>query len=86
MALENELALKKTQPRQTNWNVQKRCHHTRAAPSATGGQSAGDPALRRRRCPTTWPAPWSAPQMMNVQLAPCHRPPSTIVIMMLRAP
>ena len=57
MALENELALKKTQPRQTNWNVQNRCHHDPRPPVGHGRQPPGDPTLapqvadhlRRRR-------------------------------------
>ena len=84
MALENEVALKNTQPRHTNWKVQKRSHQTRTGPSARAGSPR---AIRRcrRGWPTTWPTPWRPPQMRKVQLAPCQRPPSTMVIMMLRA-
>ena len=30
-----------------------------------------------------WPMPFSPPQIMKFQLAPCHRPPSSIVFMEL---
>ncbi len=76
-------ALKKTQPRHTNWKVRKRCTHTRTGPSATAG-SPRRTRLVRRRCPKLCPAPCSTPQKTNVQAAPCHRPPSTMVIMMLQ--
>ena len=76
-------ALKNTQPRHTNWNVKKRCTHTRTGPSATAG-SPRRTRLERRRCPKLCPAPCSAPHTTNVQAAPCQRPPSTMVIMMLR--
>ena len=76
-------ALKNTQPRQTNWKVKKRCTQTRTGPSATGGRPRRS-RLRRRTCPKDCPTPWRAPQITKVQAAPCHRPPSTMVIMMLR--
>ncbi len=82
-APEIPLALKKTQPRQTNWNVQNRCSHMRTGPSATGGNPCCT-RRRRRKCPTPCPIPCRAPQNTNVHAAPCHNPPRTMVIMMLR--
>ena len=82
-ACDMPVALKNTQPRQTNWKVRNRCTQTRTGPSATGG-SPRRSRLVRRRCPKLCPTPCRAPQITNVHAAPCHRPPSTMVIMMLR--
>ena len=42
-------------------------------------------ARRTRQRPITCPIPWNAPHATNVHPAPCHNPPSSIVIMMFTA-
>src|SRR5579875_3007997 len=56
-ALENDDALKKIHPRQTNWKVQNRCHPARQAPWATAG---GPRAIRRLPADAqgAWRAGW----------------------------
>ena len=77
----NESARKKTQARQTKWKVTIRA------------RQSGHPVARRRRCAAALPppalarqapTPWRPPQTTNVQAAPCHRPPSSIVSIRLR--
>ncbi len=51
----------------------RRPQYTRNGPSA----SSGTPRrlrVRRRRCPTHWPAPCRAPQTTKVHAAPCQEP------------
>ena len=82
-ACDMPVALKNTQPRQTYWKVRKRWTQSRTGPSATPG-SPRRSRLLRRMCPKLCPTPCRVPQTTNVHAAPCQRPPSTMVIMMLR--
>src|SRR5882762_9280555 len=66
---------KNTQPRSTTPIV---AAHARKRPAAPGGRGRGRRA-RTSRSPQR-AAPWTAPQITKFQRAPCHSPPSSIVI------
>ena len=60
------------QPKTTRWNVTAQRSH------------AGVRIRPPSACSATRPRPWNVPQATNVHAAPCHRPPSIIVIIRLR--
>src|SRR5580692_11736382 len=64
----NDLARKNTQATPTTVNVTMREYQRERGPSG--------PATKRSRASHP---PCGAPQTTNVQLAPCHKPPSSIV-------
>src|ERR1043165_8832769 len=58
--------------------------HPPMRPASDGDVSTAEP---RCRCHSLWPAsasPCSRPHTTNVDRAPCHRPPSTMVISRFR--
>src|ERR1700720_1718376 len=67
-------ARKKIQAKHTYWMVTKMLKYFHA-PSAFLL-----PRIVRQKCCAANPRPWIAPQITNVQLAPCHNPPITMVM------
>ncbi len=74
-AVGSESARKKIHARHTRWKVTIR--------RTNSGAVDASPRAARRRSRAS-PAPWMAPQTTNVQAAPCHSPPKTIVSSRLR--
>ena len=68
-------ALKKTHAMHTTLKVTSQAAHA-------GSRKPGKRS-RANRSPDS-AVPWMPPQSTNVHDAPCHSPPSSIVIMMLR--
>ena len=73
IALSKLCARKKIQPRRTMWNVMRIPRRF-----GIGFQFLGRNSRQRRSMASTEPC--NAPQMTKFQLAPCQRPPSSIVV------
>ena len=81
----NVVARKNTQPTRDTSEGQQ--HPQSSAGGALEHRGPAADAVRCSRVKMRWPissTPCSTPQITNVQLAPCHRPPSVIVIIRLR--